>query len=441
MGVRPIGVLSPYLAGPYFGSLISAIARVVRAAGGQVVAVQTAKPGEEYLESPTLVDVANVGWEQLAGFVTIRKAVPPAYAEALREAGKPMVAIADPGPGQSCPVVLTDNRGGVSQAVEHLLWHRHRRIAFAGCLEQFDIKQRYDAYRDTLLAHGIEPDPALFYEAPDNIESGGLDVARRMLAAGLPSTAVVAATDLNAVGIMAALRRAGRTVPQEQAIVGFDDMPGSEMLTPSLSTVSQNFDTLGALAAELLLRQLDGARLGQVSHVVAASYVKRESCGCPSDSVVQGPVESEPRSNYAYYDLRKALRDEYLVARDLLAHRQQHPRALQWLGRTGVSAAVLGFWHPALASELDRAPDNGFTVGEGAPVVDLGSPLGTGGLGSGVPDLGMPGPRAVGSGRAGASGRAKASSHGAPRGRHLQRFRQQAGARLRELRRLVVPAR
>src|SRR5487761_1290051 len=124
------------------------------------------------------------------------------------------------------------------QAVEHLLAHGHRRIAFVGWMEQFDIRARYAAYRDTLRKHGIEPEPGLVYEAGGNYEEGAMTAARQMLADGLPSTAVIAATDLNAIAIMKALRDGGCALPDDQAIIGFDDNPDSALLTPSLSSVS-----------------------------------------------------------------------------------------------------------------------------------------------------------------------------------------------------------
>src|SRR5258706_8927783 len=111
--------------------------------------------------------------------------------ESIMATGKPVVMICDEAPGFVSPVVMADGRPGVRQAVEHLLAHGHRRIAFAGCLHPKDVRQRYESYRATLRAHGIEPDPALLYEVGNNEEPSGDHAARQMLAAGLPSTAVV----------------------------------------------------------------------------------------------------------------------------------------------------------------------------------------------------------------------------------------------------------
>jgi len=286
---RAIGVVSPYLAGTYYGALISSITRVAWQEGFRVVSVQTALPGMELHEGVAAKALDRVGWERLAGFVAIGAATPPGYLAELRQAGKPVVAIGHEEPGLACPVVLVDNRGGIRQVVEHLISHGHSRIAFAGCLQQFDTQERYDSYLRTLSAHGIRPDPDLFFEAPDNVEFGGSVAGRRLLDARLPSTAVVAATDLNAVGIIKVLAQAGYRLPADQAITGFDNIMGGALLRPSLSTVSQNFDDLGVLATKLLLRQLAGEQVAPRRHLVATMFVRRESCGCTRADVVAVP--------------------------------------------------------------------------------------------------------------------------------------------------------
>ena len=280
-----IGVLAPYLAGYFYGSLISAVHHVVSTTAGRLIAVSTAALGPDFRRGATGGDqLPRVAWGRVAGFVTIAKAAPLDYLEDLRRAGKPVVAISHQEPGFACPAVLADNRGGVAKAVEHLLEHGHERIAFAGCLDQFDVQERYAAYRDTLAAHGIEPDPRLFFAAPDNLEPGGRQAAERILAAGSPCTAVVAGDDLNAMGIMAVLKQAGCRVPHDLAVVGFDDMMGVDLLSPSLTSVSQRFEAMGTLAGQLLLRLIEGQPVEPGPHVLDALLVPRESCGCRQSS-------------------------------------------------------------------------------------------------------------------------------------------------------------
>ena len=288
-----IGVLAPYLSGYFYGTLVSAIEDVASAAGGRVVAIQTAGPvvDDKGGRAPERLD--RVAWERVAGFVAIGKAVRRDYLEDLCSTGKALVTLSHHEPGLSCPAVTADNRGGVRAGVEHLLDHGHTRIAFVGCLAQFDVQERYAAYRDTLVAHGIEPDPALFFEARDNLELGGRHAAAEIMAAGLPCSAVVAGDDFNAIGIMAELKRAGYRVPRDQAIIGFDDMPGVSALSPGLSSVSQRFDVMGAMAAQLLLRLLAGETVAPGRYVVDAAFVARESCGCAGSPSSWGSIELE----------------------------------------------------------------------------------------------------------------------------------------------------
>jgi len=488
-GGHAIGVVSPYLAGTYYGVLISSITQVAWQHGYRVVSVQTARPGMELHEGTAARVLGRVGWERLDGFVVIGSATPPGDLAALQGSGKPLVAIAHEEPGLSCPVVMIDNRGGIRQVVEHLIGHGHTRIAFAGCLGQLDTRERYGSYRQTLADHGIEPDPALFFEAPDNVEFGGAEAGRAMLAAGLPSTAVVAATDLNAVGIMTVLTEAGYVLPRDQAVTGFDNMLGGALVVPALSTVSQDFGGLGAMAAELLLHQLAGEEVEGGCHLVRTVFVQRESCGCTVDAAAILPVDlseqpdpvvsfssalmtgssamsggrtsrvlevasqvaklfeatadrspstveldrlsdgceelcrlrslqsthdlvlayseqlarrvqagagerkevvagrldqcrayvrlgltraSLSQRNQAYYAMRKAVRDEYLITMDLLASREEgDPRTLTWLDRTDAVAGVFGLWESTKgndASALDRGHGRWEALGRRAPL-------------------------------------------------------------------------
>ena len=129
------------------------------------------------------------------------------YLFALRAAGIPIVLVSTEVEGLDCPVVSADNFTGGCAAAEHLVGHGHRRIAFVGNLSQLDIRERYEAYRRTLTHHGIEPDDRLLFEVADNIEGGGAEGAEAMLAAGMPSTAVVAGTDSTPSGSCVVCRR------------------------------------------------------------------------------------------------------------------------------------------------------------------------------------------------------------------------------------------
>ncbi len=141
-----------------------------------------------------------------------------------------------------------------------------------------------------------------------------------MLAAGLPSSAVVAGTDMNAVGVMRVLKSAGLVLPRDQAIVGFDDTEAGALITPALSSVRQDFNAIGAKAAQLVLDLASGQEVPALHYRVPTRYIVRSSCGCAPDNLA-GTVSDEPIRGglrHVFLDLLKqpgASEDEAVAAR------------------------------------------------------------------------------------------------------------------------------
>ena len=293
-GQLRIGVLSPLVAGSYMSIVLSGIADAVAGAGARLVAVQTLDLGQGGMSAQVPQYALHAAWDQVAGFVVVVNAVDRTYLEALRKAGKPIVILSEALEGFPAPVVRADNRTGVLEAVAHLIEHGHRRIAFVGSLFQSDTRERYEAYREGLAAHGITPDDSLLFETSDNLEGTGEAAGRAMLEAGMPSTAVIAATDYNALGLMKALGEAGLVLPRDQAIVGFDDIEAASSVRPTLSSVRQSFEASGRCAAELLLDMVAGREVAEGRQLVPTSFVPRESCGCAARLTVEADGEPDP---------------------------------------------------------------------------------------------------------------------------------------------------
>lgn len=294
MASRPvIGVLSPLLAGEYFGAVIAAIGDQAIANGARLIAVQTLDGRVGESDSSETDFSSQVGWDHLSGLIVVINAVSDEYLHSVMAAGMPLVMISRDVPGVNVPIVGPDNRAGVRDAVTHLIEHGHTRIAFAGDIGQPDIRERWESYCDTLRANGIEPDPALFYGTVDNLEKGGEGAGLAMLEAGLPSTAMMAATDYNAIGIMRALTASGRSLPRDQAIVGFDNLSTGAHLAPPLTTVSQHFDQIGRAAAKLLFDLIAGRPVSADMHTVGTSMVVRGSCGCDKSALAQSPATEQ----------------------------------------------------------------------------------------------------------------------------------------------------
>ncbi|MDT0549941.1 MULTISPECIES: LacI family DNA-binding transcriptional regulator [Streptomyces] len=177
------------------------------------------------------------------------------YARALDAAGSRLVLVGRPPLPGDLPVTVVeyDNRGGAFQAADHLLTSGHRRLLFLGGIPGLSTSdQRRDAYVRALRAHGVEYDEELDKPGAYTRVSG-YQRTRDALDAGLDFTAIVAGTDMVALGALAALRDAGLDVPRDVSLVGFDDVPFAADLAPSLTTVRVPYEDLGRTAVRLAL--------------------------------------------------------------------------------------------------------------------------------------------------------------------------------------------
>lgn len=178
-----------------------------------------------------------------------------------------------PGPLHS---VAVDQYAGGRLAVRHLLELGHRDVVhLAGPVDWLDARWRIEGWRDELAAAGIragEPIPG------DWSAQRGYDVGRELAAGELP-TAVFAANDQLALGLLRAFAEAGLRVPTDVSVVGFDDVDGSAHFFPPLTTVRQEFGALGRRCMELLLGAIAGECVD--SGLIAPSIMVRASSGPP----------------------------------------------------------------------------------------------------------------------------------------------------------------
>lgn len=171
-----------------------------------------------------------------------------------------------------------DNESGGYQATRHLLDLGRRRIAFIGSTSPRspELASRHDGYVRALSEAGTDIDDGLRFDA-GNSEHQGYNATRKLLASDAVFDAVFAVTDLIAIGTMRALAEAGRRVPDDVAVVGFDDMPLAAYVTPTLTTVQQN----ARQGAEGLVQGIVGLIEGNPveSTLMEPRLIIRESCG------------------------------------------------------------------------------------------------------------------------------------------------------------------
>lgn len=205
-----------------------------------------------------------------------------------RLAPLPLVGGALPAPG--VVQVLPDSADGMREAVEHLVAvHGYRRIAFIqGPEGQTEALDRYRAYTEVLAQHDIPLEPTLVV-AGDYRRATGQAAMRELLARGVAFEAVVAANDDMAFGAFEALREHGLRVPEDVALVGFDDVDAAQYLETPLTTVRQSFADVARAATETLLAMIRGETVPEVVHI-PTQLVLRRSCGCQLDAVAQAAV-------------------------------------------------------------------------------------------------------------------------------------------------------
>jgi DNA-binding LacI/PurR family transcriptional regulator/anti-anti-sigma regulatory factor len=276
---KAIGVLAPQLSGDYFGLLLTGIHSVTRRYTPRLIAIQG---------SPQTVFPDRLAWEQVDGWIVVNDA---AGLDRVAPPGVPLVTVGALATGLDCPAVFPDNHGGMRAATAHLIEHGHRRIAFIGDLENHDILQRYEGYQSALAEAGIELDTALVMPVPNNSTQSGAEAVRRLLTAGSGCTAVITATDENALGALPAAQAAGYRVPEDLAVVSFDDIILAQSMTPPLTTVRLPIRALGGTAAELLLAQIAGQVVPRGVTYVPTTLMRRRSCDCAMTIVA--PVVAE----------------------------------------------------------------------------------------------------------------------------------------------------
>lgn len=213
---------------------------------------------------------ARVGEAVVDGFILYCGEENTPVLDALARRGLPSVAV-DLDAFSLGPEVTVDDRGGAAAAARHLLSLGHRELAILSLdcssrrhrgpisperrvASRFKpTRDRLSGYLDTLTAAGIDPDRVPTLEEPENDPEAAERVALGLLRGRPRPTAILAMSDLLAIGVMRAAQRLGLKVPDDLSVVGFDDVPLAQDLAPPLTTVRQPLTEKGRLAAAVLL--------------------------------------------------------------------------------------------------------------------------------------------------------------------------------------------
>jgi LacI family transcriptional regulator len=272
-----LGLLLPEIGEAFFATLLRGIEAEARTEGFDLLIHATT----HIPHASTPSTRRSLAEHNTDGLIVFTQSVDSAELARLRRMNFPVVLLFQSPPDLlDIPAILLENRTGAQKLVDHLIEvHGCRRIAFLrGPKGNEDSQGREAGYEAALKSHGIAADPRLLGTGGFNEEEAGSTVAG-WLAKGLEFQAVFAGDDDAAAGALSALHRAGRRVPQDVKVVGFDDSTVARFLSPPLTTVRAPIEAVGREGVRQLVR-LIRHQPAQLLSLMPTEMVIRESCGC-----------------------------------------------------------------------------------------------------------------------------------------------------------------
>jgi LacI family transcriptional regulator len=280
---RTLALVFPDVDGPFYAEVVRAVEIAAGEHGYHVAIYGTRARGDNHLLAI---------WRLLAkidGMIVMTTALTDDEIRKVHQRGVPLVLLSHAARIPSVDVILTMNREGAHLATVHFLEHGYKRIALiAGPLDSPDASEREDGYRQALREHGVPIEEELLVRG-DFRQPGGYQAMNQLLQLAQPPRAVFAANDEMAFGALEAIKAHGLRIPEDIAIIGFDDIPLAAHLRPSLTTVRQPVRDFARVAVERLVTRLAGGGGSPETLVLPAILVIRRSCGCrPADSLEGG---------------------------------------------------------------------------------------------------------------------------------------------------------
>jgi LacI family transcriptional regulator len=276
-----LGALLPDLYGEFYSEAIRGIDQTVRRAGYHLL---LSGSHEDRVEIEAVLRAMR---GRVDGLIVM---APDLDAQTLRAnlpETLPVVLLNCLVDGLAIDSINVDNYGGALGVIRHLAGLGHRRIALlSGPPGNYDAQERRRGYRDALLSLSLDWSEEL--EIPgDFTEESGFRCAARILALRPRPTAVFAANDSMAIGLLGALRQRDVAVPERMALAGFDDIPIARYVTPPLTSVRVPIAELGSRAVEHLLRSLERGGESEREHeTLATTLVVRASCGATASDTL-----------------------------------------------------------------------------------------------------------------------------------------------------------
>jgi DNA-binding LacI/PurR family transcriptional regulator len=268
-----LGLIISDIENPFFISVVRGVEDIAYANQMSVVLCNTDEDPEKQRMYLRVMQA-----ERVAGLIISPTSIHEDFT-ALRQVGIPVILLDRRTDSFEADAVSVDNVAGAYLAVKHLTDLGYERIGIIGGSPHLTTgRERYDGYRKALTAAGIKIDEKLIKIGNFKTESG-YTLAKEFITSPQPPQAIFVANNLMTLGTMRAMREHEIRIPQDIALVGFDDMPWSSELCPPLTAVSQPTYELGQETVQLLLRRLADPQASIRTVTLQPRLVVRESCG------------------------------------------------------------------------------------------------------------------------------------------------------------------
>jgi len=266
-----------YITDLYFSTIFSGISHMVGVYDYNLhftITNKKAKGGRK-----NLFFMRKVLERRVDGVIIIDQAISDGDILELKEINIPFVLIDRDIPGQNIYCVLTDNRKGIFEATKHLIKSGHRRIAFVTePLKFYKIKEMLEGYKTALANHGIQYDRTLVRESV-GAEKVTKNSIEELLNLSPKITAIISSSDKIALQILKIIKSLGLKIPEDIALVGYNDEPTIAYTEPHLTTVKVPLQKMGELAGEILLNLINGKEIKNNRVILAPQLIVRESSG------------------------------------------------------------------------------------------------------------------------------------------------------------------
>jgi len=268
-----LGMLVPDITNPFFSSIIKGAEDAARERGYNLILCNSEDQPEREAAYLRLLRERQVDGVLIASSQMADETI-----EGLRADSFPFVLVNRAAQDGEDLAVVVDNHAAAVEVVAHLAALGHRRVGhIAGPQNTTTGRDRREGYEAGVRAHGLAHEPALVVEAEAFSEDAGDRALGIMLAGPARPTAIFAANDLIAVGMLQRLRRIGVRVPDDLSIVGFNDIPLAGLLEPALTTVRVPQLAMGVAGAHLLIDRLEGRPIGEIRLTLPTELVIRAS--------------------------------------------------------------------------------------------------------------------------------------------------------------------